>query len=361
MSGSVLWMVEEFGRGGIARYASDVAGMLTEVTTVRVATTNEGPAPGTVVDSEVWFPRTGPAALARPLSAVRGLGAARGRPNHGDVAWVPLGIRPRFERLLVAALRGAGCRIVATVHNRAPHGEGGGAGTVLATARVADAVVVHTAHLDEWARTVGLAVHRLPFPPPDESHAGPAGRHTRATLRLPPNAVIVAMIGNLLPYKGVEELLDALALLPPDSPVYAVLAGQAPDGEALLARARRLSVADRVRLIDGYLPPGELTDVLHLADAAALPYRAIDHSGVGALIAAQRLPAVASDLPGLRELLGESARYVPAGDVRALAAALVALPHDLPALSRAGRVHDPLHVATVFRAFWGELHVLGGA
>ncbi|MGI8874667.1 MAG: hypothetical protein ACR2KP_10130, partial [Egibacteraceae bacterium] len=113
-----LWLVEEFGLGGIARYAADVADLIHPVVGVRVATTDAGPAPGLAAPHEVWFPVGSGSPPAKARGALLGLRRGALRVQRGDAARFPLGIRPGFEALLLRALRARGGRVVATVHNR---------------------------------------------------------------------------------------------------------------------------------------------------------------------------------------------------------------------------------------------------
>lgn len=340
-----VWLIEEFGRGGIARYAADVADLLHPEIAARVATTNQGPASGLQAPHEVWFPVGSGSATGKVRAAAVGMARAAHRVQRGDVAWVPLGIRPAFEASLIRVLRGAGARLVGTVHNRAPHERQGGSERVTRLAAACDVVVVHTEELRAWARDAGATVAEdLPFPVPRTAAEDPAGVHDRASLGVGRDELLVALAGNLRAYKGIDVLLDALALLPPDAGVRVVLAGRVPAGDDPLGRARALGVGDRVRLLDAYLPDGELVDVLTAADVVALPYQRIDHSGMAALAASLGTPAVASDLPSLREVYGGAATYVPPGDAAALAVALTSVRDELPRLRAALRdrsVPDP--------------------
>lgn len=318
---ATVWMVEQFGRGGVAQYAADVGRLLGEMADVRLAMTTGGPGVGYSGQAELWFPRVGPAPFDRLVAGVVGLVRARMRPAPGDVAWVALGFRPRYERLLVAALRRSGCRVLGTVHNRQPHEDAAQGAQVVEAARDCDLVVVHTEAMRTWALAADLPVVRLPFPPPGAGAGEPAGLHSRTSLGLATDVLVVALIGNLRGYKGVDVLLEALGELPLGSPVHVVLAGQT-QGWDVAAAAGAAGAEGRLTFLEGYLPHGELLDILDLADAVVLPYRRIDHSGVGALAASRGLPAVASDLPGLRELFGDAAIYVPPGSSSALTAAL---------------------------------------
>jgi len=150
---------------------------------------------------------------------------------------------------------------------------------------------------------------------------------------------VVTYAGHLYPWKGVDMLLDALALTP--GLRARIVGGHAaePDLGRLQTRARDLAIADRVEFT-GFQPPGTVARHLHAADALVLPNRATTMSArytsplkLFEYLAAGR-PIVASDLPALREILrdNENARLVPPDDPRALADALRAVTQD-PALA----------------------------
>ncbi len=343
-------ILEPFGRGGIARYAVDVAMLLAPELHVIVGTTTNGPAPGWNGPVERWFPTGNGNTLAgKAVGALTGLLRAARLPAGGELVWVPVGVRPAYERLLVAGLRRGGALVIATVHNRLTHGGDRGGSNVIHAARQADLVVVHTAELEQWARDHGLPVVRLPFPPPQEQHDVTSQRYDRARLGASDDEILVAMVGNLYRYKGVHQLLEALAEA--DAPsVRLVLAGQTERGDDLRARCAELGLLNRVTVIPGYVPGQALIDILTAADVVALPYLRIDHTGVGSLAAALGCPAIASDLPTLRELFADRAQYVPPGSVRALADALETLPEALADLRAAAAPTDPAHLSARYRA-----------
>jgi glycosyltransferase involved in cell wall biosynthesis len=75
-----------------------------------------------------------------------------------------------------------------------------------------------------------------------------------------------------------------------------------------LARVRRTigraGLGDRV-VFTGYVDSGEVRPWFELADAAVLPYRRIEQSGVASLAAAAGTPVIVSDIGGLAEGLGD--------------------------------------------------------
>jgi len=328
------WIVEEFGRGGIARYAVDVANLLGSNSPITVATTSSGPAPG--IDPahrvDVWFPSVGGGLSSRVAAGMVGLSRALTRPHKGDWAWIQVGIRPTFELLLAVALKFRGARVVCTIHNRAPHTRSRSSPLVIATARFCRFVVVHNRHMSGWAEGVGLRVVTLPFPTPDVTHAERAGIHSRRSLDLEPDDVVLLSFGNLSRYKGITELVrafGALAAQDPETPIKLVLAGQQRDSGDPSELAAATGVGEKIRRIDKYLEDGEIADLLELADAVVFPYLHADHSGSATLAASMGLRALASDLPALRELFDGRAIFVKPGSVMELTEGLSLVPDFL--------------------------------
>jgi glycosyltransferase involved in cell wall biosynthesis len=68
-----------------------------------------------------------------------------------------------------------------------------------------------------------------------------------------------------------------------------------------------------------YVANENVAPLLHLADVVVLPYRRITQSGIANLALSSQSVIVCSDLPGLRNDLGDAASYVKVGDIAALA------------------------------------------
>lgn len=137
----------------------------------------------------------------------------------------------------------------------------------------------------------------------------------------------VTYVGNFHPWKGVEVLVQAMALAPE---VRLTLVGGEPEPRARIeALAKAIGVADRVRFV-GPVPPRDRWQYLAQASVCVLP---LTRSAYGTsftsplksfeYMAAAR-PIVASDLPTLREVLrdGDNALLVPPEDPAALASAI---------------------------------------
>jgi glycosyltransferase involved in cell wall biosynthesis len=147
-------------------------------------------------------------------------------------------------------------------------------------------------------------------------------------------------LGNLVPRKGVDDLLHALAS--PDFAPYPWRLTMAGGGESGRLRhlADALGIGDRVRLT-GWVSRTEADTLLRQADALVLPSHdeALPLVVLEALAAA--LPVIATSVGNLPEILDpETAILLPPGDRAALTrAALTFLRHPEYAarLGRAGR------------------------
>jgi glycosyltransferase involved in cell wall biosynthesis len=161
---------------------------------------------------------------------------------------------------------------------------------------------------------------------PDEASLPP--KHEQPT---------IATLANIDPRKRHEDVLRALALLPPATR-WSVI-GDGPDRPRLEALAQEMGVAERVTF-HGRLPPSEAQAELARAHAMALP--SVDEAfGVAYVEALARgVPAIGcAGESGPEEIaeLGEGMMLVPPRDPPALARAIAAALADesLPAKARA--------------------------
>ena len=130
---------------------------------------------------------------------------------------------------------------------------------------------------------------------------GEDGRAIRARLGLE-TARVLAFTGRLVPHKGVDSLLRALALLPSD--VALVVVGRGPTLPNLLSTARRLGVEERVRFCPN-VSDEDLPKYLRAADLFVFPSQN-RLEGFGLAVAeamASGLPVVIADMPGVREVI----------------------------------------------------------
>ncbi|WP_066682541.1 glycosyltransferase [Sphingomonas sp. CCH9-E2] len=110
---------------------------------------------------------------------------------------------------------------------------------------------------------------------------------------------LVASVGALIPRKGHEIVIDAVAALPD---VRLMIAGEGPERPKLVAQIARLGVGDRVRLL-GSVAHGELPGLLAAADVMALASSSEGLANAWVEALASGTPVVIPDAGGARELV----------------------------------------------------------
>jgi glycosyltransferase involved in cell wall biosynthesis len=150
----------------------------------------------------------------------------------------------------------------------------------------------------------------------------------RAPRTRPFTLITVAALARM--YKGIDVLLDALAQCPG---VSLRIVGDGVCRAELEARARSLSLADRVTFL-GQLPAGEaVRQELDQADLFVLPSRTEGLPRAMLEAMARGLPCLGSDVGGIPELLSAE-DLVPAGDPASLAARIREVGADETCLTR---------------------------
>ena len=142
----------------------------------------------------------------------------------------------------------------------------------------------------------------------------------------PSDRLRVGFVGRLIPHKGVDVLVRAVAL---DERLSADVYGAGPEASALGVLAVDLGVADRVRF-HGHVDETALPQVYPRLDVLAVPSVPVagwleQFGRVVVEAQASGVPSVASSSGALPEVVGDAGILVPPGDPAALAGALVQL------------------------------------
>jgi glycosyltransferase involved in cell wall biosynthesis len=150
-----------------------------------------------------------------------------------------------------------------------------------------------------------------------------------------PGTVLAVSVGRLVPIKRLDVMLRALAIArEAGAPILLAIAGDGDEREGLERLAREIGVGSWVRFL------GFRHDLTRIAAGADLAVLSSDNEGTPvALIeaAAAGRPAVATDVGGVREIVGpDTGRLVPKGDAAAFAAAMVELAGDRGLRERLG-------------------------
>lgn len=166
---------------------------------------------------------------------------------------------------------------------------------------------------------------------PGELRAG-----SRAELGVGEGEILLVFVGRIAPIKRLDLLLRALAgAREADSRLRLAIVGDGGERPQLERQAAGLGIADDVLFL-GYRR--ELRPVFAAADVAVL---SSDNEGTPVSLieaAAAGLPAVATDVGGVREVVGEETGIlVPRDDAAALAAAIVEMSSDAARRERCGR------------------------
>lgn len=271
--------------------------------------------------------------LRRALDAIAGVSARsqreltpvrvwrdRARLDVIHLHWVELQIASpsgwrafkKFARLAsgVVLAKALGITLVYTVHNVAHH-EGRHARlnnwANRVVFRAADAIHVHDDCVagqvaSAFGRTKGVYV----VPHGNYIGAYPVSssrEESRRSLGLGADSVVFLFLGQVRPYKGVEELIAAFRRM--ESRDYALVVAGHPQDAAYAARVEEMAKGDsRIHARLAYVPDEDVHRYLLAADVSVLPYREVTTSGAALLSFSFGLPIVAPRIgcfPGLVE------------------------------------------------------------
>ena len=238
---------------------------------------------------------------------------------------------------LVKLCRKRGSKIVLTVHDLLPHDTG------LTHREIFDDLYHSVDHLICHSGTIKMRL-AAEFSIPEESISviphGPffydlpctGSEASLLPVVAEPGKLLVLWQGILLPYKGVDLLLDAWQLAEAagaEARLLIVGTGAPELVDRIQHQIGRLGLTE-VEFHPYFISTKQLVALYRTAGVVVYPYRAITTSGALATGLALGKTIVASDLPVFRELLknGENSLLVAPEDVNALAEAILTLSRD---------------------------------
>lgn len=190
----------------------------------------------------------------------------------------------------------------------------------------------------EVERLVGPGRPLLVAPPGGDNLPGGVSREEVLQRAQTPGSLRIIFVGNLIPRKQLQTLLDALASMPEQDWTLTVVGSpelDPPYAGAIQRQIAALRLAGRVTL-PGAITGRDLADHLRQSHLLAVPS---SYEGFGIVyLEAMRfgLPVIAGDAGGPREIVshGVNGFLVPPGDVAALARCLKSLLDNRDLLAR---------------------------
>jgi glycosyltransferase involved in cell wall biosynthesis len=124
-----------------------------------------------------------------------------------------------------------------------------------------------------------------------------------SSARPPLQPLKLLFVGSLIPRKGVDVLLNALAYLGSSSSWRLTIAGDGPEMCSLIKLARRLRISDKLIFLTS-VPPSKIPLLMANHHVLILPSHSEGRPNVVLEAMAAALPIVATDIDGTRELVG---------------------------------------------------------
>jgi glycosyltransferase involved in cell wall biosynthesis len=136
---------------------------------------------------------------------------------------------------------------------------------------------------------------------------------------------VMLFFGFIRGYKGLLNLIKALARIDPSLDVGLLVAGEFYEDDAPYKdEVRRLGLENRVFWHDHYIANEDVGDFFSAADMVVLPYESATQSGIVQIAMNYGTPIVTTNVGGLPEVVkdGVMGYVVPPGDPKALAGAV---------------------------------------
>lgn len=139
------------------------------------------------------------------------------------------------------------------------------------------------------------------------------------------NKKVVLFFGYIREYKGLQYLLDAMAMLPTEDGYHLLVVGEFYEPQVKYRnRLNELQRSQRLTLVDRYMPNEEVAQYFIAADVVVAPYLSATQSGIIQIAYSFDKPVIATTVGGLPEVVidGETGYLIPPADAPRIAGAL---------------------------------------
>lgn len=252
----------------------------------------------------------------------------RARPDLVIVPWWSAFWTPHVLTIASLVRRARRTRLLAICHNVTDHEDRRfGPRCTRAVLSRMDDCLVHSAADEERLRALlpGARVTRGFHPLYEFARPSLLGK-AEARARLDVTGDTILFFGFVRPYKGLDDLVQALPRIRRTRRVTLLVAGEFWEGrEAFDRRVHALGLAEAVRVVDRYVPNEEVGLYFSAADLVVLPYVSGTASGVVQTAYGLDKPVVATTVGALADIVedGHTGYLVPPGRPDALADAIV--------------------------------------
>jgi glycosyltransferase involved in cell wall biosynthesis len=140
----------------------------------------------------------------------------------------------------------------------------------------------------------------------------------------------VLVVGSLIPRKGVDTVIKAIAEMPDSTGAYLTVVGDGTDRQRLENLARERGVEGRVQF-NGETEPDKVMDFYESTDVFVLASHSEGRPNVVMEAMAAAVPVIASEIDGVKELVtaGETGLLFRPGDVNGLVDQLLKVSKDI--------------------------------
>lgn len=168
------------------------------------------------------------------------------------------------------------------------------------------------------------ATHVVKAHPVYDHFPSPINRsEARKALNIDSDSPVLLFFGFIRGYKGLDVLLDALAMTNPA--IRLIIAGEVYGTfQSYQDQIDRLGLGSRIHLFNHYIPDSDVSVYFSAADVAVLPYKSATQSGIVQIAYHYQLPVIVTAVGGLTEMVtdGVTGLVIPPNDPAAVAKAI---------------------------------------